>query len=36
MSQLPTLIWVFAYLSLLSVGGGLATFPELKFLHDGQ
>jgi len=32
MSQLPTLIWVFAYLSLLTVGGGLAAFPELKFL----
>lgn len=32
MSQLPALIWVFAYLSLLTVGGGLAAFPELKFL----
>jgi len=35
MSQLPTLIWVFAYLSLLTVGGGLAAFPELKFLTVG-
>lgn len=32
MSQLPALIWVFAYLSLLTVGGGLAAFPELKDL----
>ena len=32
MSQLPALVWVFAYLSLLTVGGGLAAFPELKFL----
>ena len=32
MSQLPALIWVFAYLSLLTVGGGLAAFPELKHL----
>jgi chromate transporter len=32
MSQLPALIWVFAYLSLLTVGGGLAAFPELKLL----
>ena len=32
MSQLPTLVWVFAYLSLLTVGGGLAAFPELKAL----
>jgi chromate transporter len=32
MSQLPALIWVFAYLSLLTVGGGLAAFPELKTL----
>jgi len=32
MSQLPALIWVFAYLSLLTVGGGLAAFPELKAL----
>lgn len=32
MTQLPALIWVFAYLSLLTVGGGLAAFPELKNL----
>lgn len=32
MSQLPALIWVFSYLSLLTVGGGLAAFPELKYL----
>ena len=32
MSQLPALIWVFAYLSLLTVGGGLAAFPELEHL----
>lgn len=32
MTQLPALIWVFAYLSLLTVGGGLAAFPELRYL----
>jgi chromate transporter len=32
MTQLPALIWVFAYLSLLTVGGGLAAFPELTYL----
>lgn len=32
MTQLPALIWVFAYLSLLTVGGGLAAFPELRTL----
>ena len=32
MSQLSALTWVFAYLSLLTVGGGLAAFPELKAL----
>ena len=32
MTQLPSLIWVFAYLSLLTVGGGLAAFPELEYL----
>ena len=32
MSQIPALMWVFAYLSLLTVGGGLAAFPELKAL----
>jgi chromate transporter len=30
MSQLPALVRVFAYLSLLTVGGGMAAFPELK------
>jgi chromate transporter len=32
MSQIPALIEVFAYLSLLTVGGGMAAFPELKIL----
>lgn len=32
MSQLPALIAVFAYLSLLTVGGGMAAFPEMKVL----
>lgn len=32
MNQLPSLIRVFAYLSLLTVGGGMAAFPELKVL----
>ncbi len=32
MSQLPALIGVFAYLSLLTMGGGMAAFPELKTL----
>ena len=32
MKQIPALIWVFAYLSLLTVGGGMAAFPELKTL----
>jgi chromate transporter len=32
MNQLPALIRVFAYLSLLTVGGGMAAFPELKIL----
>jgi chromate transporter len=32
MSQIPALVGVFAYLSLLTVGGGLAAFPELKTL----
>lgn len=32
MTQLPALIWVFAYMSLLTVGGGLAAFPELEHL----
>jgi len=30
MNQLPALARVFAYLSLLTVGGGMAAFPELK------
>ena len=29
MSQIPALLRVFAYLSLLTVGGGMAAFPEL-------
>jgi chromate transporter len=32
MSEIPALVIVFAYLSLLTVGGGVAAFPELKFL----
>ncbi len=32
MSQVPALVRVFAYLSLLTVGGGMAAFPELKVL----
>ena len=32
MNQLPVLIRVFAYLSLLTVGGGMAAFPEMKIL----
>jgi chromate transporter len=32
MSQLPMLAAVFAYLSLLTVGGGMAAFPEMEFL----
>ena len=32
MDQIPSLIRVFAYLSLLTVGGGMAAFPELKIL----
>jgi chromate transporter len=32
MNQIPTLIRVFAYLSLLTVGGGMAAFPEMKIL----
>jgi chromate transporter len=32
MNQIPALIRVFAYLSLLTVGGGMAAFPELKVL----
>ncbi len=32
MNQIPALIRVFAYLSLLTVGGGMAAFPEMKTL----
>ena len=32
MKQMVALVGVFAYLSLLTVGGGMAAFPELKFL----
>jgi chromate transporter len=32
MNQLPVLARVFAYLSLLTVGGGMAAFPEMKVL----
>ena len=32
MNQLPALIGVFAYLSLLTMGGGMAAFPELRTL----
>jgi len=31
-SQIPALMVVFAYLSLLTVGGGMAAFPEMKTL----
>jgi chromate transporter len=32
MNQIPALIRVFSYLSLLTVGGGMAAFPELEQL----
>jgi chromate transporter len=32
MNQLAALVGVFAYLSLLTVGGGMAAFPEMKTL----
>ena len=32
MSQIPALVRVFAYLSLLTVGGGMAAFPEMQDL----
>lgn len=32
MNQIPALIRVFAYLSILTIGGGMAAFPELKIL----
>jgi len=33
MNEVPALIRVFAYLSLLTVGGGMAAFPELKIFR---
>ncbi len=36
MNQIPMLIGVFAYLSLLTVGGGMAAFPEMKSLVVDQ
>jgi chromate transporter len=32
MNQLPALVRVFGYLSLLTIGGGMAAFPEMKIL----
>jgi chromate transporter len=32
MNQIPVLFRVFAYLSVLTVGGGMAAFPEMKVL----
>ncbi len=32
MNQIPALVRVFAFLSLLTVGGGMAAFPEMKIL----
>jgi chromate transporter len=32
LDQLPALARVFAYLSLLTIGGGMAAFPEMKVL----
>jgi len=32
MNQIPALVRVFAYLSLLTVGGGMAAFPEMQVL----
>jgi chromate transporter len=29
--QIPALVRVFAYLSLLTIGGGMAAFPEMKY-----
>ena len=34
MNQIPALIRVFSYLSVLTVGGGMAAFPEMKILTD--
>ncbi|HVN70203.1 MAG TPA: chromate transporter [Candidatus Binatia bacterium] len=35
MDQVPALIRVFSYLSLLTIGGGMAAFPEMKVLVVG-
>jgi chromate transporter len=35
MDQIPALVRVFAYLSLLTIGGGMAAFPEMKTLVVG-
>ena len=32
MDQIPAIARVFAYLSLLTIGGGMAAFPEMKVL----
>ena len=32
MDQIPDLVRVFAYLSLLTIGGGMAAYPEMKTL----
>jgi chromate transporter len=32
MNQISALVRVFAYLSLLTIGGGMAAFPEMKIL----
>jgi chromate transporter len=32
MNQIPALVRVFGYLSILTVGGGMAAFPEMKIL----
>src|ERR1700722_9101997 len=32
MDQIPAIAGVFAYLSLLTIGGGMAAFPEMKVL----
>lgn len=32
MKEIPALIGVFSYLSILTIGGGMAAFPELKVL----
>ena len=35
MDQIPAIAGVFAYLSLLTIGGGMAAFPEMKSLVVG-